>query len=163
MCTYTSAVQWLVLSSKVCVFVSVYLCLYNCVLYDCICAASGLHSAAAAWVLGCQVKSGLCIPPLSPFCSGRPENCTQFGSAHSLCAFVYFVFAYEFRPSHIMAYKLLLLEYKSYQQITHHTVEKMLYPHIVHGALCVAVQVCKWIVLATQCTSRFAPWKKRVL
>ena len=63
------------------------------------------------------------------FCRGRPENCTQIASALSLCAFVYFVFAYEFRPSHIMAYTLLLLEYKSAQQIAHHTVEKLLYPN----------------------------------
>ena len=75
------AVQRVVFSRRV--FVSVFVFVF-CI---CICAASGLHPAA--WVLGCQVKSGLlCIPPLSPFCSGRPENCTLL----RVCMLLWFLY-----------------------------------------------------------------------
>ena len=50
-----------VLYNVLCIFVYLYICVH---LYS---AVSGLHPTTGGWVLGCQVKSCLSIPPLSPF------------------------------------------------------------------------------------------------
>ena len=56
---------------------------------------------AITWASGCRVNMGFCIPPLSPFCSARPENCTMHTTGQQnfgtfvyswtyLCGFVYY-------------------------------------------------------------------------
>ena len=76
-------------------------------------------------------------------------------SALSLCAFVYFVFAYEFRPSHVKILELLLLlRYNNSQQIAHHccfiyifhvrhySVQYMYIAQAVHKKFCSVKEVC---------------------
>ena len=71
-CILTSAVWDLNGQLCMCIFVFVYMYCIIFTVYLCICvhlysAASGLHPTTGGWVLGCQVKSCLSIPPLSPF------------------------------------------------------------------------------------------------
>ena len=93
---------------------------------------------------------GFCIPPLSPFCSARPENCTQLGrnrilvllcicepTCVDLCTIVR-VFVYEFLPSRIMVAKTTRLvtraQYRSVVNVldnARHTAEELPWLHIL--------------------------------
>ena len=86
-----------------------------------------------------RVNMGFCIPPLSPFCSARPENCTQLGrnrilvllcicepTCVDLCTIVR-VFVYEFLPSRIMVAKTTRLvtraQYRSVVNVLDNVVQ----------------------------------------
>ena len=86
-----------------------------------------------------RVNMGFCIPPLSPFCSARPENCTQLGrnrilvllcicepTCVDLCAIVR-VFVYEFLSSRIMVAKTTRLvtraQYRSVVNVLDNVVQ----------------------------------------
>ena len=90
-----------------------------------------------------RVNMGFCIPPLSPFCSARPENCTQLGrnrilvllcicgpTCVDLCTIVR-VFVYEFLPSRIMVAKTTRLvtraQYRSVVNVLDNVVQCMSY------------------------------------
>ena len=97
-----------------------------------------------------RVNMGFCIPPLSPFCSARPENCTQLGrnrilvllcicepTCVDLCTIVR-VFVYEFLPSRIMVAKTTRLvtraQYRSVVNVldnARHTAEELPWLHIL--------------------------------
>ena len=97
-----------------------------------------------------RVNMGFCIPPLSPFCSARPENCTQLGrnrilvllcicepTCVDLCAIVR-VFVYEFLSSRIMVAKTTRLvtraQYRSVVNVldnARHTAEELPWLHIL--------------------------------
>ena len=105
---------------------------------------------AITWASGCRVNMGFCIPPLSPFCSARPENCTQLGrnrilvllcicepTCVDLCTIVR-VFVYEFLPSRIMVAKTTRLvtraQYRSVVNVldnARHTAEELPWLHIL--------------------------------
>ena len=97
-----------------------------------------------------RVNMGFCIPPLSPFCSARPENCTQLGrnrilvllcicepTCVDLCTIVR-VLVYEFLPSRIMVAKTTRLvtraQYRSVVNVldnARHTAEELPWLHIL--------------------------------
>ena len=71
-------------------------------------------------------------------------------SARSLCAFVYFVFAYEFRPSHIMVFGLLTICF-SYDIIIPNRLR------ITAVSSISSTSQCNTCLLHKQCTRSFAP------